>query len=95
MPPVVVCWPISKIAKAAARAWDKIAKYAPLTRRRKMARPSTAATAAGRSRMAIRVTTGERNGSHQPGTMPLPYSTMKSGALPGPASVSLRCMAMM
>ena len=41
------------------------------------------------------VTTGSRNGSHQPGTVPSPYSSMKSGTPPGPASDSLRCIAMM
>ena len=35
-----------------------------------------------------------RNGSHQPGIVPSPYSTMKSGTLPGPAASSFMCMAM-
>ena len=34
-----------------------------------------------------------RNGSHQLGIVPLPYSVMKSGTPPGPAASSFMCMA--
>ena len=72
VPPVVVCWPISRIAKAAANAWDKIAKYAPRTRLRKIAAPRPKATSEGIKTTPSRVTTGDRNGSHQMGRRPDP-----------------------
>jgi hypothetical protein len=36
-----------------------------------------------------------RNGSHHAGMVASPYSTMKSGTLPGPAASSFMCMAIM
>jgi hypothetical protein len=90
---VPVGLPTSRIAKAAASAWDRIAKYAPRTLRRNVASPSTAATAAGSSRIASSVTISERNGSHHHGTPSDEMSAMKSGVPPGPASASFRCIA--
>jgi hypothetical protein len=56
--------------------------------------PSTNATAQGRATTAMSVRMGERNGSHQTGTPSELIRAMKSGTPPGPASASLRCMAM-
>ena len=50
-------------------------------------------TTAGRATIAKRVNGPLRNGSHQLGMVPSPYSAMKSGTLPGPAASSFMCMA--
>ena len=64
-------------------------------RRRKIEYPSAKLTAAGNAMMAMRVTAGLRNGSHQTGTAP--EIAMKAGALSPSkaASASCMCMAMM
>ncbi len=51
-------------------------------------------SAAGNATMANSVNAPLRNGSHHEGIVPLPYSTMKSGTLCGPAASSFMCMAM-
>ena len=43
--------------------------------------------------MANTVNGALRNGSHQLGMVPSPYSVMKSGTPPGPAASSFMCMA--
>ena len=79
---------------AAARAWLRMAKYAPRTRRRNTSEPSPNATAIGSSTVAGSANHGLANGRHQTGSSSsCPYSCMKSGIPPGPASASLRCMA--
>jgi hypothetical protein len=83
-----------KVVAASASACVMIAKYEPVTRRRKTRYASAAALMPGTMNTAAMATAGLRNGAHHHGSVSRPLHCMKSGTAPGSKPASFKCIAM-